>query len=89
MFKSVSKLRLLGSYTGLPGCGMKVEINGGGKRDDSNINGGMRDKNMFLDGADFLILTRGMRDRFKIDGGSRLRSLLGQLNCSSNQRSEV
>ena len=66
---------------------MRVEINGGGKR---NINGGMRDKNIFfLDGADFLILTRGMRDRFKIDGGSRLRSLLGQLNCSSNQRSEV
>ena len=46
-------------------------------------------KIFFLDGADFLILTRGMRDRFKIDGGSRLRSLLGQLNCSSNQRSEV
>ena len=33
---------------------MRLEINGGGKLDDSNVNGGMRaDKNNFLEGAGF------------------------------------
>ena len=54
MFKSVSMVYLLGCKTVLPGCGMRVEINGGGKRDESNVNGGMRaEKNNFLEGAGF------------------------------------
>ena len=40
-------------------------------RDESENDGGMRDKNTSAGTVLFFILTVGMRDSFKIDGGMR------------------
>ena len=85
MFESVSKLRLLRYNRGLPAFSLRVETNGGETRDESNVNGGMRDKKLFGRGriSSFCGPT-GCGIVLKLMAAGASDGLYSE-NCSSNQ----